>query len=95
VAIRNAGWKFYLFYACWDALGVVVIYFTVSPLLHLKRGKGTIHSATQFVETKGYQLEEIDALFEGGHPVRDSKRGVRTAVAQRDGTQSAAVVSGH
>jgi hypothetical protein len=95
VAIRNAGWKFYLFYACWDALGVVVIYFTVSPLSRLKRGKGTTHSATQFVETKGYQLEEIDALFEGGHPVRDSKRGVCTVIAQRDGAQSSVVASGH
>jgi len=28
VAIRNVGWRFYLFYACWDALGVVTIYFT-------------------------------------------------------------------
>ena len=28
VAIRNVGWRFYLFYACWDAFGVVVIYFT-------------------------------------------------------------------
>ena len=28
IAIKAAGWKFYLFYACWDALGVVVIYFT-------------------------------------------------------------------
>lgn len=28
VAIANVGWRFYLFYACWDALGIVVIYFT-------------------------------------------------------------------
>ncbi|KAH9947314.1 general substrate transporter [Amylocystis lapponica] len=28
VAIGNVGWRFYLFYACWDALGVFVIYFT-------------------------------------------------------------------
>ncbi|PCH41336.1 general substrate transporter [Wolfiporia cocos MD-104 SS10] len=28
VAIGNVGWRFYLFYACWDALGVAVIYFT-------------------------------------------------------------------
>ncbi|KZT12891.1 general substrate transporter [Laetiporus sulphureus 93-53] len=28
VAIANVGWRFYLFYASWDALGVIVIYFT-------------------------------------------------------------------
>jgi hypothetical protein len=44
-----------VFYACWDALGVVVIYFT-------------------FIETKGYNLEEIDALFESSNPVRESLR---------------------
>ncbi|CCM03381.1 uncharacterized protein FIBRA_05511 [Fibroporia radiculosa] len=27
VAIANVGWRFYLFYACWDALGIAVIYF--------------------------------------------------------------------
>ena len=28
VAIARAGWRFYIFYALWDALGAVVIYFT-------------------------------------------------------------------
>jgi len=28
VAIANVGWRFYLFYACWDAVGIFVIYMT-------------------------------------------------------------------
>jgi Na+/melibiose symporter-like transporter len=28
VAIQNVGYKFYLFYVCWDFLGIVVMYFT-------------------------------------------------------------------
>lgn len=27
VAIANSGWKYYLLYIFWDALGVIVIYF--------------------------------------------------------------------
>ncbi|KIM76493.1 hypothetical protein PILCRDRAFT_12734 [Piloderma croceum F 1598] len=53
VAISAVSWRFYLFYATWDAFGVFVIYFT-------------------FVETKGRNLEEIDAIFLSEHPVKTS-----------------------
>ncbi|KZT51093.1 general substrate transporter [Calocera cornea HHB12733] len=53
VAIRSIGWRFYIFYAIFDASGVAFMY-------------------RFFVETRGRNLEEMDAIFVDPNPVQAS-----------------------